>query len=36
MSRDYLKQEEYKGDPMWLEYLGYVSFAIFMIVLFFI
>jgi hypothetical protein len=31
MSRDYLKKNEYTGDPLWLEYLGRAVFALFIV-----
>lgn len=31
MSRDYLKKNEYTGDPLWLEYLGAAVFAFFIV-----
>jgi len=29
MSRDYLKRNEYTGDPLWLEVVGAIVFLLF-------
>ena len=33
MSRDYLKRNEYTGDPAWLEWVGGAVFVLFIVLL---